>query len=487
MLLTTASRQRGLLLSCVLLSAAVLVFDLTLPLGVAGGVPYVLVVLVALRVDDDRATYAFAGLATLLTLVGLLLSSPQGIYWMVLTNRALALFAIWATALLGLGMKRTARRLQESEGRFQLLADQAPVMIWRADANGDWNFVSAGWRDFTGGTDTSELGRGWLQCVHANDREAVTDAYREAVARQTSFRVECRLRHVSSTSRRVVLHGAPRLLDDGSYAGLVGTGLDIHEQREIQRRLNETLQKFFHREKMSTLGVLTARLLHEISNPVAALAGLVQALQSDLDRPDGEASALADLRRDYLQLANTEVERLVRLTREAGSISALSGEEHELGDINSLVERICWLIGHDERMAHLTLDLQLDRTLPALPLVSDLLIQLLLNLLSNAIDACADDGGDGSIIVSTRKAAGRVVLEVADNGRGMSPEVLAHAGDSYFTTKPEGEGLGLGLALCRSLATELEAELEIESELDRGTRVRVVFQPPVTGAGDAPS
>ena len=479
--LITASRQPGLLFTCALLSAAVLAFDLNLPLGVAGGVPYVLVVLLALRIEDDRATYAFAILGTLLTLVGLLLSTPQGIYWMVLANRALALFAIWVTALLGLGMKRTARRLQESEGRFQLLADQAPVMIWRADANGDWNFVSAGWRDFTGGSDTSELGLGWLQCVHANDREAVADAYREAVERHTQFRAECRLQHTSGTPRRVVLHGAPSLLDDGSYAGLVGTGLDVHEQRQIQRSLNETLQKSFHREKMSTLGMLTARLLHEINNPVTALAGLVQALLDDLDRPDGETGALAGLRRDYLQLASTEVERLARLTREAGSVSALSGGESELGDLNRLVERICWLVSHDDRMAHVTLDLQLDRTLPAVPLVSDLLIQLLLNLLSNAIDACTDGRDGGCITVSSRFVAGRAVLEVADNGVGMSPEVLARAGEPYFTTKPDAAGLGLGLALCRSLADDLKAELEIESEPGRGTHVRVVFQPPSPG------
>jgi len=133
------------------------------------------------------------------------------------------------------------------------------------------------------------------------------------------------------------------------------------------------------------------------------------------------------------------------------------------------------------------LDLQLDRTLPALPLVSDLLIQLLLNLLSNAIDACADGAGDGCITVSTREVTGRAVMEVADNGHGMSPEELARAGDSYFTTKPEGEGLGLGLALCRSPATELKAELEIDSELGKGTRVHLVFQPSATGEGDEPS
>lgn len=129
-------RQFRTLLLCVLLAALVFALDLFIPLGVAGGVPYVAVVLLAVRLKGANYTVFFAVLCTMLTLFGLWLSPPGGEIWKVLANRGLAGFAIWVTAILSLRQKRTQRALQESEARAQTILDTSIDAIITFDEQG---------------------------------------------------------------------------------------------------------------------------------------------------------------------------------------------------------------------------------------------------------------------------------------------------------------------------------------------------------------
>jgi C4-dicarboxylate-specific signal transduction histidine kinase len=103
---------------CLLLSLVFFALDLSLPLGVAAGVPYVAVVLVALRIRDSRYTYGFAVSSSILTLLGLFLSEELGALWQVVFNRVLALFAIWVTAVLSLQLQNSAERTRQLQKRL---------------------------------------------------------------------------------------------------------------------------------------------------------------------------------------------------------------------------------------------------------------------------------------------------------------------------------------------------------------------------------
>jgi PAS domain S-box-containing protein len=464
-----------LLLLCALLSLLILVVDLSIPLGVAGGVPYVMVVLLALRASNNRYALLFAGIGSLLTLVGLFFSDASGIYWMVLTNRALALFAIWVTALLGIQLKRLQTSLLESEGRFQFMADQAPVMIWGADPEGNWNFFSKGWLDFTGQSPSHEQGHGWQEGLHHSDRESVDQAYWQALKNRQPFQVECRLLCVGGSYRWMVIQGAPRFLENGEYAGFIGTGLDVSDLKEAELKLEETMQKYFHREKMASIGTLAAGLLHEIGNPVASISGLTQELMDDEHLGHDDRNPQAKKYQSHLEIIHQELNRLTRITQDVSRFVSMPGAELELQSLNDLIERTCRLMRHDERMLNVTLEVQLDRSIPAVRFVADHFIQLLLNLLGNAVDACRDNKGDARILIQTWVEHGRVMVEVRDNGCGMSSETFARAREPFFTTKPAGEGMGLGLALCHTLVEENQGELKIKSAVGEGTSVFVSF------------
>ncbi|MFQ5569606.1 MAG: PAS domain S-box protein [Rhodothermales bacterium] len=128
--------QLRLLLLCVLLALLIFAADLFVPLGVAGGVPYVAVVLLAVRLRESKYTVFFAIACTGLTLLGFFLSPPGGELWQVLANRALAGFAIWVTAILSLRQKKTRQALQESEARARTILDTSIDAIFTFDKQG---------------------------------------------------------------------------------------------------------------------------------------------------------------------------------------------------------------------------------------------------------------------------------------------------------------------------------------------------------------
>ena len=132
---------------------------------------------------------------------------------------------------------RAERELRESEERFREMADTAPVFIWTADAKGMVDFVNRGWLDFTGRSMDEELGDTWDLGVHPDDAEGVRSTWWRAFNRRVPWEREYRLRRHDGAYRWVVDHGVPRFHGE-ELVGYVGTGLDIHERKEIEEKLS---------------------------------------------------------------------------------------------------------------------------------------------------------------------------------------------------------------------------------------------------------
>lgn len=130
--------------------------------------------------------------------------------------------------------------LRESEERFRLMADTAPVLIWMSGTNKLCTYFNKSWLDFTGRTLAQELGNGWAQGVHPEDLERCLDTYTQSFDRQIPFSMEYRLRHHSGEYLWVADKGVPRFNRDGSFAGYIGAVIDITERRiaeESRQRL----------------------------------------------------------------------------------------------------------------------------------------------------------------------------------------------------------------------------------------------------------
>jgi PAS domain S-box-containing protein len=147
------------------------------------------------------------------------------------------LAAIFAGAL---ARQRAEQAVRESEERFRRMADSAPVMVWLSRPDGHRTYVNQRWLDFTGRRLEEELGEGWMDGVHPEDRPDLVQTVTAVRAEGRPYTVEYRLHRPSLDYRWVLDHGAPQRADDGTLLGYVGSAVDVTQLRAAQRALLET-------------------------------------------------------------------------------------------------------------------------------------------------------------------------------------------------------------------------------------------------------
>jgi PAS domain S-box-containing protein len=135
--------------------------------------------------------------------------------------------------------RRAEAALAESEERFRNMADHSPVMLWVTDAKGLCTYLNRGWYEYTGQTDATGLGFGWLEAVHPEDRGIAEEIFRDAVTHSQPFRVEYRLRRKDGVYRWAIDAAAPRFGRNGEYLGYVGSVIDIHDRRQYEQELRQ--------------------------------------------------------------------------------------------------------------------------------------------------------------------------------------------------------------------------------------------------------
>ena len=238
---TVSPRTLG---ATVVVAVATLAMDLSVPLGVAGAVPYVAVVLLALRFPMPRHTIFVAAICSVLALLGLLFSPPGGVLWIVLVNRSLALFAIWVTALLGLQWKLAQQMARRQESWLDETQRAAAVGSWQ------WDIQTGGMRwsnrtyhllglhpDATEPTEDV-----LLQHVHSDDRQLVRQHFDQLAKGSTTSDagVEYRVSLPDGATRHVYLRQSMMEHDaSGRLSSLRGTVTDITEHKLIEGKLEE--------------------------------------------------------------------------------------------------------------------------------------------------------------------------------------------------------------------------------------------------------
>ena len=131
--------------------------------------------------------------------------------------------------------KRAGEAQIESEERFRLVANTAPVMIWMSGTDKLCTYFNKPWLDFTGRSIESELGNGWAEWVYPEDFKTCMETYIKAFDRREKFSMEYRLRRHDGEYRWILDIGVPRLNEDGSFAGYIGSCIDVTERKRQKK------------------------------------------------------------------------------------------------------------------------------------------------------------------------------------------------------------------------------------------------------------
>jgi C4-dicarboxylate-specific signal transduction histidine kinase len=232
-----------------------------------------------------------------------------------------------------------------------------------------------------------------------------------------------------------------------SAFGQLGTRLAeanarLRAQVDRLERLNAELQvareELLRAERLATIGRLAAGIGHEIGNPLGALIGFVDIGKSD----PSQASAV-------LESIDTEAHRIHRTLQELMDFARPGKMELAAVSLDRTLEAAVRLVRVHPRWRSMELSNTLDPQVPPIRASEHQLVQVLVNLLLNAADACE---GRGRIAVgAVRSASDELELTIADDGPGLPPGLEGQIFEPFFTTKERGHGTGLGLAICRQL------------------------------------
>ncbi|HEU5453603.1 MAG TPA: ATP-binding protein [Terriglobales bacterium] len=237
---------------------------------------------------------------------------------------------------------------------------------------------------------------------------------------------------------------------------------DMVDQLRASRSEIQTLYRtqMSRAEHFATLGELAAGLAHEIRNPLAGIAGVIEIVGRDL--PDSSPA------RDVLQDVREEVMRINRIMNDLMETARPRPPEFRPADLNTTVEHAITFAQQQAQAKAVKFEFRKCETLPPVEHDTAHIHQVLLNLLLNAVQAI---DGSGSVTVETAEENGAAVVRIHDTGKGIAAEDLPHIFRPFFTTK--GHGTGLGLSLARRIVEDHGGRIDVTSEEGNGSTFTV--------------
>lgn len=354
--------------------------------------------------------------------------------------------------------RATKRALRESEERFRIIADTAPVMVWRAGPNQQCDFFNKLWLEFRGRTVSEEIGQGWTEGVHPDDLEDCLKTYLGAWPGRESFRMEYRLRRADGEYRWVLATGAPSIASNGSLLGYIGSCIDITERRQAEEALrdNEALRQS-HAEIEDLAGRLIAaqederaRVARKLHDDISQRLAVISIAMSECQRSEVHASG------ELLEVLSAVQQQTIALTEEVRLLS--HGLYPGVLEHADLVDALRIHCGEFAQQHSLNVVVDADEDL----VISDLTISLCLyRVVQEALRNIANHADARQVQVSVRRVEEEVQLVVADDGKG------------FTLAKARGKGGGLGLRIIEERIRLVGGRLSIETAPHMGTTITV--------------
>lgn len=255
---------------------------------------------------------------------------------------------------------------------------------------------------------------------------------------------------------------SPILDEEGKIYGFFGIHRDLSEKKLLEKQL-------IHTQKMESIGTLAAGVAHEVGNPLASISALVQVVQR---------STSDEFAKEKLELVKKQVTRISKIIRDLVDFSRPSNYELQLTDINQNIIEAIEIIKVGAKAKDIIFNADLYNKIPLLPLISDQIQQIFVNILLNAVDAIAeynDTHIQHRISVKSNLNEENVIITFADTGNGIPEENLTKVFEPFFTTKKEGKGTGLGLWVSYGIVKSFQGDIMVESKPKKGTIFTIIL------------
>lgn len=356
-------------------------------------------------------------------------------------------------------------RLQNSNARQQQMLEDFPAMIWRSDPSCGRVYLNQQWLTFRGRTMAEEVGFGWLEGMHPDDRERKEDLCKKAHETHEPFEMEFRLRRHDGQYRTLLERGVPSFNSDGTFIGFTGFCFDITERKVMEEQLLQA-------NRMEAVSRISRNVAHEFNNLLAIVSGNADLLSLKMPETKDLSQHLT-----HIKQACTVAQGL---TRQLQSFSGSIKSKPYLFDLNELVEEMLPML---KRVVGREVEIVVSPAegSPSVRADGRQIEMILLNLVTNARDALKDGGlirietewvlPRTSLTNSTSESNPLVQLLVTDTGAGIPPEIVAHVFEPFFTTKAGDLGTGLGLPTSKNLAEQNGGTLRLHSKVGIGTTV----------------
>jgi len=227
-----------------------------------------------------------------------------------------------------------------------------------------------------------------------------------------------------------------------------------HDTAELQKQI-------MHQEKMAVIGQIAAGVAHEIGNPLASISSLVQYVARKSEDPPVK---------ENLAVVSSHIGRISRIVRDMMDFARPMDTAEDLVDVNELVTQAITMAKYDKRARRVQIDVATSDGLPRTYASADQLMQVLMNIISNALDAMP---GGGSLSIVTAEMDNEVRISFSDTGMGMTENQLTHIFEPFYTTKEVGQGTGLGLTVTDAIVRKLGGRIHVRSRRGVGSTFTV--------------
>lgn len=389
--------------------------------------------------------------------------------------------------------RKAADKLQQEKEISQAYLDVAAILIVVIDRDQKITVINKKGCEILGYDEAELLGKNWFEiALPAQSRKKVQEIFNKIISGmvETVAYFENSVITRDGKERLIAWHNSYVTDRHGTIVATVCSGEDITDRRkmeedleasknELEQRVMErtielktTHQQLLHAEKLSAVGKLSASIAHEFNNPLQGIMTIIKGI--------GRRAELDNEETQLLDMAITECNRMKNLIKDLQDFNRPTSGKFAPMDIHAAIDSVLILTKKELMIRKIHVAKNYLASQSQIRAVADQIKQILLNLISNAADACENGG---TITITSETDGTHIILHIADDGIGIAPDDANHIFEPFFTTKSDKKGTGLGLPISDGIIKQHGGSIKVKSEPGNGSIFTITL--PIKGEHNA--